>query len=126
MEDEFDFSQAQVVDPYAIDYGYDKEEEEEEYVDPAKGIWDQLFEPADHHSRNETYEEREARQEEELRIKRERTLRDRYVLDSNGNPIIDPNTGQPVLEELDTWDKMMNSFANIGDMFSEFLGKGLE
>ncbi len=121
MEDEFDFSQAQVVDPYAIDYGYDKEEEEEEYVDPAKGIWDQLFEPADHHSRNETYEEREARQEEELRIKRERTLRDRYILDSNGNPIIDPNTGQPVLKELDTWDKMMNSFANIGDQLQQFL-----
>ena len=34
MEDEFDFSQAQVVDPYAIDYGYEEEEELDEFGNP--------------------------------------------------------------------------------------------
>ena len=68
---------------------------------------------------NETVEEREARQEAELVARREQTNQDRYTYNEAGEVILDEITGQPVLEELSSFDKVLNSFGNMADQIQQ-------
>ncbi len=70
--------------------------------DPALGIIDQIFKPDV--EKNETYQEREARQEIELRNK------------------INERLAKEKLEgELSIKDKMVNSITNVADQFQQFI-----
>jgi len=70
--------------------------------DPALGIVDQIFKPDV--ERNETYQEREARQEIELR-----------------NKINERLAKEKAQGELSTTDKMVNSITNVADQFQQFI-----
>ena len=76
--------------------------------DPAKGVFEQIF--GKDIERQETYEEREARQELELQNKRQQVLNERGI---------DPNTGNP--KELSSGEKMLNSFGNMVDQIQQFI-----
>jgi len=97
MEEEFDYTNVPVASMDDF-YTPDKEEEElDEFgnpvnIDPAKGFFGQLF--GEDIERNETYEEREARQADEIEAKTQETLSDQYVIDdSTGQVKINPETG---------------------------------
>ena len=70
--------------------------------DPALGFFDQILKPDV--ERNETYKEREARQEIELR-----------------NKINERLTKEKEQGELSTADKMVNSITNVADQFQQFI-----
>ena len=70
--------------------------------DPALGVIDQIFKPDV--ERNETYQEREARQEIELR-----------------NKINERLAKEKAQGELSTTDKMVNSITNVADQFQQFI-----
>ena len=126
MEEEFDYTNVPVASMDDF-YTPDKEEEElDEFgnpvnTDPAKGFFGQLF--GEDIERNETYEEREARQADEIEAKTQETLSDQYVIDdSTGQVKINPETGQPELKELSSGDKIVNSiFKNVANSFQQFL-----
>jgi hypothetical protein len=68
---------------------------------------------------DETVEEREARQEAELVARREQNNQDRYTYNEAGEVILDEITGQPVLEEISSFDKILNSFGNMVDQIQQ-------
>jgi len=68
---------------------------------------------------DETVEEREARQEAELVAWREQTNQDRYIYNKAGEVVLDEITGQPVLKELSSFDKILNSFGNMADQIQQ-------
>ena len=70
--------------------------------DPALGFFDQILKPDV--ERNETYKEREARQEIELRNK----VNERLAKEKEQG-------------ELSTADKMVNSITNVADQFQQFI-----
>ena len=74
---------------------------ESQSEDPALGVIDQIFKPDV--ERNETYEQREARQELELNNK----IKERIA--SRGD------------KELTSGDKMINSIGNMADQFQQFI-----
>ena len=91
-----------------INTGLQSENGSLESQDPAKGFFQQVF-GADI-DREETYEEREKRQEIELENK---------VREAASKREIDPQTGK--FKELSSVDKMLNSVGNIADQFQQFI-----
>jgi len=95
-----------------------EEEELDEFGNPINSNPVDLFSQG-RRNLDETVEEREARQEDELALKREETNRDRYLYDDNGQVVLDENTGQPALSELSSFEKMANSFGNMVDQIQQ-------
>ena len=116
MEEEFD-----VVDMNEFENLYsnpleEEEEELDEFGNPIVAV--DLFSQG-RRNLDETVEERESRQDAELAAKREETNRDRYTYNEAGQVVLDENTGQPVLEEISSFDKILNSFGNTVDQIQQ-------
>ena len=110
-----------IVDPNTwqqLNFATTEEEEEEldEFGNPIVAV--DLFSQG-RRNLDETVEEREYRQEAELAAKREETNRDRYTYNEAGQVVLDENTGQPLLEELSSFEKMANSFGNMVDQIQQ-------
>ncbi len=79
-----------------------------ESQDPAKGFFEQVF--GQDEDRQETYAQRELRQEIELENK---------IAETAAKREIDPATGK--FKELSSTDKMLNSVGNMADQFQQFV-----